>query len=69
MAPTDMPGRSQSLCPAIAANWAGSYWALILATLAIPPHVSFTPTMFSCEPSLANISELTSIPAATPGKL
>lgn len=67
--PTDKAGTSQSLCPASAQNSSGSNAALMRATLAMPPQVSLTPTMFGCLPSVASMSELRSRPATTPGKL
>src|SRR5687767_4256748 len=65
--PVDRAGTSQSLCPAKAQKSLGSNSALILATLAMPPQVNLTPTMFWCFPSFESISELTSSPATTPG--
>lgn len=67
--PTDKAGTSQSLCPASAENWLGLKRAATLVTFAIPPHVSFTPAIFRCWPRTSSISELTSSPDTTPGKL
>lgn len=69
MPPTETAGNNQSLWPASAQNFSGENWFRIRATLAIPPHVNLTPTILGCSPSFESISELTSSPAATPGKL
>jgi hypothetical protein len=62
-------GISQSLCPASAQNTEVLNAADILATLAIPPQVSLTAGMLGCFPRVSNISEFTSRPDTTPGKL
>jgi hypothetical protein len=69
VAPTDMPGTSQSLWPVMAKNWVGSNSARMRETFAMPPQVSLQPTMLGCLPRRENMSELTSRPATTPGKL
>jgi hypothetical protein len=67
--PHEMAGNNQSLWPASAQNVSGANRDRTRATLAIPPQVSFTPTIFGWRPSFSRISELQSRPEETPGKL